>query len=122
MPYVFSTTVTRSGEDIHIHITETDTAPGDEAEILGMPTLGTVLRQTCVLTGGPGVTVDPVLATSAGGTGVDVVVSNDVASGTVDNADPPVRWEGGTGTLYHQSNVDAGLSTVTTVYLLQAGW
>jgi len=122
LAYAFVTTVTRSGEDIHVHISETDVGPGDESTITGMPTLGTVLRQTCVVTGGAAVTCDPVLATSAGGTGVDVIVSNDVASGTVDNADPAVPWEGGTGTLYHQSNVDAGLSTVTTVYLLQAGW
>jgi len=122
MAYAFVTTIERAGAEIHIHITETDAAPGDEAEITTMPTWGTVLRQTCVLTGGAGVTVDPVLATSAAGTGVDVIVENDVASGTVDNADPAVPWQGGTGTLYHQSNVDAGLSTVTTVYLLQAGW
>lgn len=122
MAFAFVTTVTRSGEDIHIHITETDVGPGDESTIAGMPTLGTVLRQTCVLTGGAGATVDPVLATSAGGSGVNVVVSNDVAAATVDTAYPEVQWEGGTGTLYHQSNVDAGLSTVTTVYLMRAGW
>jgi len=122
MAYAFVTTVTRSGEDIHIHIAETDAAPGDEATITGMPTLGTVLRQTCVVTGGAGVTVDPVLTTSAAGTGVDIVVSNDVAAGTVDTAYPEVQWEGGVGSLFHQSNVDAGLSTVTTVYLMRSGW
>ena len=122
MAYGFVTTVTRSGEDIHIHIAETDAGPGDEASITGMPTLGTLLRQTCVVTGGAGTTVDPVLATSPGGSGVDVVVSNDVPAGTVDTAYPEVQWEGGTSTLYHQSNVDAGLSTITTVYLMKSGW
>ncbi len=121
MAYAFLTTIDRAGPDIRVHITETDAAPGDEAEITDMPTWGTVLRQTCVLTGGPGTLVDPSLTTSAGGTGIAVVVSNDVPAAVVDNADPPVPWQGGTGTLYHQSNVDLALSTITTVYLIRAG-
>ena len=121
MAYAFVTTIDRSGPDIRVHIAETDLTPGDEAEITTMPTWGTVLRQTCVLTGGTGTSVDPSLTTSAAGTGIAVVVTNDVASSTVDNADPPVPWQGGTGSLFHQSNVDAGISTCTTVYLIQAG-
>ncbi len=121
MAYSFVTTIDRSGPDIRVHIAETDLTPGDEAEITTMPTWGTVLRQTCVLTGGTGAAVDPSLTPSAGGTGVAGVVTNDVASSTVDNADPPVAWQGGTGSLFHQSNVDAGISTCSTVYLIQAG-
>lgn len=121
MAYGFVTTIDRAGADIRILITETDLTPGDEAEITTMPSWGTVLRQTCVLTGGTGTTVDPSLTTSAGGTGIAVVVTNDVASSVVDNATPPVPWQGGTGSLFHQSNVDAGISTCTTVYLIQAG-
>ena len=121
MPYSFATTIDRAGPDIRVLITETDLTPGDEAEITTMPTWGTLLRQTCVLTGGTGTTVDPSLATSAGGTGIAVVVANDVAASTVDNADPPVPWQGGTGSLFHQSNVDAGISTASSVYLIRAG-
>jgi hypothetical protein len=123
MAYNAVVTVTREGETTVIHISETDAANGDEATITGVPSTGEILRQTCVLTAGTGTTVDPVLATSAGGTGAAIVVSNDVAAATVDTAYPVVAYTGGAGTLYHQSKVDAGAdNSITTVYLVSAGW
>jgi len=124
MAYAAVVTVTREGGDTIIHISETDAATGDEATVTGVPSTGTVLRQTCVLTAGTGTTVNPVLATVPGGTGAAVVVSNAVAAATVDNADPQVAYTGGAGTLYHQSQVDSAVAdnAITTVYLVKAGW
>ena len=123
MAYNAVVSVSREGETTVIHISETDAANGDEATITGVPSTGEILRQTCVLTAGTGTTVDPVLATSAGGTGAAIVVSNDVAAATVDTAYPVVAYTGGGGTLYHQSKVDAGAdNAITTVYLVSAGW
>ncbi len=123
MAYAAVVTVTREGGDTIIHISETDASAADEATITGVPVTGLILRQTCVLTAGTGTTVNPVLATSAGGTGADVVVSNATPAATVDNADPQVAYSGGAGTLFHKSNVDAAAdNSITTVYLVKAGW
>jgi len=123
MAYAAVVTVTTVGGDTIVEIAESDVAAGDEATIAGVPSTGRILRQTCVLTAGTGTTVNPVLAISAGGTGVNIIVSNATPAATVDNADPTVAWHGGSGTIYHQSNVDAGADNViSTRYLIEAGW
>ena len=123
MAYTATVTVTREGADTIIHISEVDCAAGDEATCPGVPSTGTVLRQTCVLTAGTATSVNPALTTTPGGTGAAVVVSNLTPGATIDHATPHVAFRGGAGTLYHQSTPDAGAdNSVTTVYLIRAGW
>ena len=52
------------------------------------------------------------------------VIENGTAASTISNlADPAIPYYSADGKLYHKSVVDAGTNnSVTTVYLLRAGW
>ena len=119
-----SNTVTRKGNEIVVQITETSASSSTEETIdLGV-TKGRVLRQMCVKTSGSASTVDPILARTSGGTGVNVVVENGTAAATVDNqVTGGVPFYSGTGKLYHKSSPDTGSdNAISGEYLILVGW
>ena len=126
MAYAAAVTVTHlGGRDYSVTISETDAATGSEATIEGLPKKGRVLSQLADKTAGAATTIDPILTTASGSTlSTQVVMENATAAATISNlADPSVPYYSASGTLYHKSNVDSGTnSSVTTVYLIQAGW
>tara|TARA_R100001086_G_scaffold53381_1_gene23835 strand:+ start:11882 stop:12250 length:369 start_codon:yes stop_codon:yes gene_type:complete len=119
-----SNTVTRKGNEIVVQITETSVSSSTEETIdLGV-TKGRVLRQMCVKTSGSASTVDPILARTSGGTGVNVVMENGTAAATVDNqVTGGVPFYSSTGKLYHKSSPDTGSdNAISAEYLIIVGW
>jgi len=119
-----SNTVTRKGNEIVVQITETSASSSTEETIdLGV-TKGRVLRQMCVKTSGSASTVDPILARTSGGTGVNVVMENGTAAATVDNqVTGGVPFYSSTGKLYHKSSPDTGSdNAISAEYLIVVGW
>ena len=124
MAYAASITITElGGRDLLVQISETDAAVASEATITGLPTKGLVISQLADLTAAT--TIDPRLTTASGSTlSVQTVVENGTAAATVSNlADPAVPYYSATGTLYHKSVVSGSSdNSVTTVYIIKAGW
>tara|TARA_Y100001938_G_C7927588_1_gene347695 strand:- start:217 stop:585 length:369 start_codon:yes stop_codon:yes gene_type:complete len=119
-----SNTVTRKGNEIVVQITETSASSSTEETIdLGV-TKGRVLRQMCVKTSGSASTVDPILARTSGGTGVNVVMENGTAAATIDNqVTGGVPFYSSTGKLYHKSSPDTGSdNAISAEYLIVVGW
>lgn len=104
-------------------ILETGASPTDEATITGMPLAGAIVRQTCELTGGSGITVDPVIGTSANPSGVSVVFENATPATVCNNAWAGPFYTTTPNTLYHRSRVSGGSdNSIHTVYLIVAYW
>jgi hypothetical protein len=126
MAYSGTAVVTHlGGRDYLVTITETEAATGSEATISGLPRKGLVLSQLADKTAGSGSTIDPRLTTASGATtSVQTVLENATAAATISNlADPPVPYYSATGILYHKSAVDSNTdNSITTVYLIRAGW
>tara|TARA_R100001082_G_scaffold77228_1_gene45074 strand:+ start:1730 stop:2110 length:381 start_codon:yes stop_codon:yes gene_type:complete len=126
MAYAASITITElGGRDLLVQISETEAAAASEATITGLPTKGLVISQLADLTAGSATTIDPRLTTASGSTlSVQTVVENGTAAATVSNlADPAVPYYSATGTLYHKSVVSGSSdNSVTTVYIIKAGW
>ena len=83
------------------------------------------MAQLADKTAGSATTLDPRLTTASGSTlSTQTVIENGTAAATISNlADPAIPFYSATGTLYHKSVVDAGTNnSVTTVYLIRAGW
>lgn len=119
-----SNTVTRKGNEIVVQITETSASSSTEETIdLGV-TKGRILRQVCVKTAGSASTVDPVLARTSGGTGINIVVENATAAATIDNqVTGGVPFYSSTGKLYHKSSPDTGSdNSISSEYLISVGW
>lgn len=124
MAYAAVVTVTRRGSEILVTVAETEAATGSEATITIAVEKFRVHRQLCQLDSGTGTTIDPILARSSGGTGIDIVLQNDAAAASVDNSITAgaASYVSG-GVLYHKSVVDAGTdNAVTTEYYLTVGW
>tara|TARA_A100001391_G_C5033418_1_gene268944 strand:+ start:520 stop:888 length:369 start_codon:yes stop_codon:yes gene_type:complete len=117
-------TVTRKGNEILVQITETSVSSSTEETITLGVTKGRVLRQVSVKTSGSGSTVDPILARTSGGTGVDIVMENATAAATVDNqVTGGVPFYTPTGVLYHKSSPDSGTNNaITSEYIILVGW
>ena len=107
-----SNTVTRKGNEIVVQITETSASSSTEETIdLGV-TKGRILRQVCIKTAGSASTVDPVLARTSGGTGINIVVEN-----------AGIPFYSSTGKLYHKSSPDTGSdNSISSEYLISVGW
>lgn len=114
------------GRDYAITIQETEAGAATEATITGLPIKGQIVAQRAQLISGTATTVDPVLgiATDPASNFIDLILSNGTAGAGISNlASPPIPYISTTGSLYHRSVCDAGSdNTVTTVYLLKAGW
>ena len=113
------------GPDYLVTITETEAAAGSIATIAGLPKKGRVISQLADKTSGSAATIDPKLTTASGSTlATQTVVENGTAAASISNlADPAVPYYSSTGTLYHQSVVaSASDNSVTTVYIIKAGW
>lgn len=109
--------------DYAVTITETDAVAGSEAVITGLPVKASLLKQICVVTGGAGTTVDPIIGSQTNPSGPNIIAENDTAAGAVNSiAAPAIPFATVTGTLYHRSNVDAGPSTVISRYLFRGSW
>ena len=124
MAYAAAVTVTRRGGEIRVTISETEAAATSEASIdLGVQSFR-VHRQICQLTAGSASTVDPILGNATAPSGANVVIENDTAAATCDNAiTGGVTGYSSTGTLYHRSNVDSAAdSTVVSIYHVTVGW
>ena len=119
-----SVTVSRKGNEIAVSISETSVSSSTEATI----TIGVqkfrVLRQLCQLTSGSGSTVDPILARTSGGSGINVLLENDTAAATCDNqVTGGVVCFSSTGTIYHKSVPNSGSdNVVSTEYAILVGW
>ena len=126
MAYAASITITElGGRDLLVQISETEAAAASEATLTGLPTKGWGISQLADLTAGSATTIDPRLTTASGSTlSVQTVVENGTAAATVSNlADPAVPYYSATGTLYHKSVVSGSSdNSVTTVYIIKAGW
>jgi hypothetical protein len=124
MAYAASVTVTRRGGEIRVTISETEAASTSEASIdLGVQKFR-VHRQICQLTAGSGSTVDPILGNATAPSGANIILENDTAASTCDNAiTGGVTGYSSTGTLYHRSQVDSATdNTVVSVYHITVGW
>ena len=119
-----SNTVTRKGNEIVVQITETSASSSTEETIAIGVTKGRVLRQLCVKTSGSASTVDPILARTSGGTGINIVMENGTAAATVDNqVTGGVPFYSSTGVLYHKSSPDTGSdNAISAEYLIVVGW
>ena len=119
-----SNTVTRKGNEIVVSITETSVSSSTEATIALGVTKGRILRQTSALTSGSGSTVDPILARTSGGTGINVVGENGTAAATVANqTNGGVPFYTSSGNLYHKSVPNSGTNNaVAAEYLIAVGW
>ena len=126
MAYSATVTITHAGgRDYVVTISETDAAAASEATITGLPKKGLLLAQLADKTAGSATTLDPRLTTASGSTlSTQTVIENGTAAANISNlADPAIPFFSATGTLYHKSVVDAGTNnSVTTVYLIRAGW
>jgi len=117
-------TVTRQGTEILVEISETSAASATESTI----TLGVqkfrVMRQICQVTAGTAATVDPILARTAGGSGINVIVENDTAAATTDNSvSGGVLAYSSDGVVYHKSTPNAGAdNAISTEYYIKVGW
>ncbi len=111
--------------EFEVEIAETDCGASDIATVVGLPIVGTVVRQTCVLVSGTGTTVDPLLGENTPPTTGDPIVENATPAATVDtggaaayNVEPAAS-----ATLYHMSRPNAGTNNVIrTNYKIKAGW
>lgn len=117
-------TVTRKGNEILVQITETSVSSSTEETITLGVTKGRVLRQVSVKTSGSGSTVDPILARTSGGTGINIVMENATAAATVDNqVTGGVPFYTPTGVLYHKSSPDSGTNNaISSEYIILVGW
>jgi hypothetical protein len=126
MAYSATVTITHAGgRDYLVTISETEAAAASEATITGLPKKGLLLAQLADKTAGSATTLDPRLTTASGSTlSTQTVIENGTAAATISNlADPAIPYYSATGVLYHKSVVDAGTNnSVTTVYLIRAGW
>ena len=116
--------VTRQGNEILVVVTETGAGSGtEEAITLGVQKFR-VLRQLCQLTSGSGSTVDPKLARTSGGSGINVLLENDTAAATVDNqVSGGVVCYSSTGIVYHKSVPNSGSdNAISTEYSILVGW
>ena len=113
------------GADYQVVITETEAAAGSIATISGLPRKGRLVAQLADKTAGSAATIDPKLTTASGSSlATQTVVENGTAAASVSNlADPAVPYYSSTGELFHQSVVaSAADNSVTTVYIIKAGW
>ena len=124
MAYAASVTVTRRGGEIRVTISETEAASTSEASIdLGVQKFR-VHRQICTLSSGSATTVDPILGNATAPSGANVILENDTAAATADNAiTGGVTGYSSNGTLYHRSQVDSATdNTVVSIYHITVGW
>jgi hypothetical protein len=124
MAYAAAVTVTRRGGEIRVTISETEAASTSEATIdLGVQKFR-VHRQICQITAGSGSTVDPILGNATAPSGANIILENDTAAATADNAiTGGVTGYSSNGTLYHRSQVDSATdNTVVSVYHITVGW
>lgn len=124
MAYAAAVTVTRRGGEIRVTISETEAASTSEATIdLGVQKFR-IHRQICQITAGSGSTVDPILGNATAPSGANIILENDTAAATADNAiTGGVTGYSSNGTLYHRSQVDSATdNTVVSVYHITVGW
>jgi hypothetical protein len=124
MAYAAAVTVTRRGGEIRVTISETEAASTSEATIdLGVQKFR-VHRQICTLSSGSATTVDPILGNATAPSGANIILENDTAAATADNAiTGGVTGYSSNGTLYHRSQVDSATdNTVVSVYHITVGW
>lgn len=117
-------TVTRNGKEIIVEISETSASSSTESTIPIGVQKARVMRQICQVTAGTAATVDPILARTSGGSGIDVILENDTAAATCDNS-----VSGGVpayisdGVCYHKSVPNAGTdNAISTEYYILVGW
>jgi hypothetical protein len=116
-------TVSRKGNEVLVTITETSVSSSTEETITLGFQKGRIVRQQCTLASGSGATVDPILASSSGGTGNDIIVENGTAAGVVDNQSAGIPFYSSTGIVYHKSVPNTGSdNAVNSVYMILVGW
>ena len=105
-------------------ITETEAGAATEATIEGLPKKGRICSQSASKTAGSATTIAPILVTAAASTlAVQTVVQASAAADQSNAFNPPVKYSTSNGTLFHRSVCDTGSdSSITTIYLIQAGW
>jgi hypothetical protein len=124
MAYAASVTVDRKGGEIRVTISETEAASTSEASIdLGVEKFR-IHRQICTLSSGSATTVDPILGNATAPSGANIILENDTAAATADNAiTGGVTGYSSNGTLYHRSQVDSSTdNTVVSIYHITVGW
>ena len=115
------------GGSVKVVLDEIDAGATSEAEITGMPPVGTVVRQTSTLSSGSAATLDPILgdATDPAGQGAaGVICENATPAATCDNEGSAAYAvaPAASATLYHRSQPNTGTNNVIrTTYLVRAG-
>ena len=125
MAYAASDTLTHiGGRDYKLVIQETEAGAATEATITGLPTKGIVTAQLATKASGTAATIAPILVMAPGSSAAVYTVMEATAAADQSNqADPPAQYQVDRGTLYHRSVCNTGSdNTITTVYLLKAGW
>ncbi len=121
----YSASETRTGthhRGVSVKLAETDGAPASEATISNLPLKGRVRIVRLEKSSGDAATFDPVVATSAGGTG-NAIVAGDCGPAAAFNLIGFYPYETTDGTLYYRSRPDTGINNATNVELaFLQGW
>ena len=125
MAYSGTAVVTHlGGPDFQVVITETEAGAATEATIEGLPKKGRICTQLATKTTGSATTIAPILVTAAGSSlAIETVLQASAAADQSNAFESPIKYTTTNGKLFHRSVCDAGSdSSITTVYLIQAGW
>ena len=141
MAYAAVVTVTqRSPSKYVVRIEETDCSSTDEATLDGLPLVGSVRRQQCILQSGTAATVQPILGEVPDPvTNTDRVVAQEGTAGAITDSAGVATYEDTTPTppgvvdangepvvgarLYHRSRPNAGADNViVSIYHISTEW
>jgi hypothetical protein len=123
--YANTVAVARKGLEILVTVTETGAGTSDEADPIGLGVQKfRVHRQICVKTAGTAATVDPILGSTTNPSGASVLVENDTAGATINNAiTGGATCYSSTGNVFHRSVPNTGTNNaMTTEYHITIGW
>jgi len=112
--------------DYRLVIVETGATTTDELEIVlataGLPVKGRVHAQYAILSAGTGTTIDPVLGLATNPAATAWRIENGTPAAAVHNQpSSPVKYTG--ASFFHRARPDAAAdNSITTTYLISAGW
>jgi len=133
MAYTATVTVQRVQIAGHLgyqlKIAETEAAQTSETEIVlanvGLPSMGRVFSQQCILSTGTGTTINPVIGNTTDPANARWQMANETAAARVHNQSTlGVQYGGDVTSFFHraQPNNATADHTIETVYYIRAGW
>lgn len=112
-------------ETFLVTITETEAAAASEWSVTGLPDIGTITHYQATLTAGSGATINPILGKAASfsaDTQNHIATNTNTAVHINDGARTPYTLQGGAGTIYGRSTVNAGAdNSISTLFVVVEG-